>query len=159
MEQTSTAAFSLARYSIVDFMYADPELNGANTMSKLSVTIIPNGMFDLTTYRYNLSLLCVLFVKETKFEVVKANIIAEFEFDGGVKKVEEIPPFFYANSIAIIFPYVRAFISTLTLQANVSPIILPTLNLSKLAKPLQENTVTSEQVREMHEESIKKNVK
>ncbi|MBK7039827.1 MAG: protein-export chaperone SecB [Bacteroidetes bacterium] len=53
----------------------------------------------------------------------------------------EIPTFFYKNCIAIIFPYLRAFLSTLTLQANVKPLILPLMNLSGLEKPLIENTV------------------
>ncbi|EXZ22215.1 pretranslocase subunit SecB family protein, partial [Bacteroides fragilis str. S13 L11] len=54
----------------------------------------------------------------------------------------EIPNFFYPNSIAILFPYVRAFVSTLTLQANIKPILLPTLNLSSLQDTLRENTTT-----------------
>lgn len=48
---------------------------------------------------------------------------------------------FYANSIAIVFPYIRAFISTVTLQANlVSPILLPTMNLTSLGERLMNNT-------------------
>ena len=47
---------------------------------------------------------------------------------------------FYKNSLAIIFPYIRAFISTLTLQSNAGLIILPTLNLTHLEKPFRENT-------------------
>ena len=49
---------------------------------------------------------------------------------------------FISNSIAILFPYVRAFVSTLTLQANIKPILLPTLNLSSLQDILRENTTT-----------------
>lgn len=55
-------------------------------------------------------------------------------------ELKDIPDFFYANSIAIIFPYIRAFVSTLTLQANIPPIVLPTLNLSQLRTILRDNT-------------------
>lgn len=51
-----------------------------------------------------------------------------------------MPSYFYRNSIAIVFPYIRAFISTVTLQANIPPIILPTMNLTSLEIPLKQNT-------------------
>ena len=71
------------------------------------------------------------------------NCVAWFEFQD-VERIEDIPDYFYANSIAILFPYVRAFVSTLTLQANVPPMVLPTLNLFPLQKILQENTIVAE---------------
>lgn len=37
------------------------------------------------------------------------------------RTLEDIPDYFYANSIAILFPYVRAFVSTVSLQANIPP--------------------------------------
>ena len=65
--------------------------------------------------------------------------MAQYEFRNEIA-FEQIPDFFYANSIAIIFPYIRAFISTLTLQANFVPIVLPTLNLTPLRQQLKSNT-------------------
>ena len=56
-------------------------------------------------------------------------------------KLNSIPSFFYKNAIAIMFPYVRAFISTLTLQANTKLLNLGLMNLSSLEKPLIENTI------------------
>lgn len=52
----------------------------------------------------------------------------------------EIPDYFYANSLAIIFPYIRAFVSTITLQSNMHPIVLPTVNLMGLSEKLKRNT-------------------
>lgn len=52
----------------------------------------------------------------------------------------EIPNYFYANSLAIIFPYIRAFVSTITLQSNMHPIVLPTVNLMGLSEKLKRNT-------------------
>ncbi len=66
--------------------------------------------------------------------------IAIFEFEDKIN-FEDIPSYFYINSIAILFPYVRAFVSTVTLQANIPPIVLPTMNISSLGKPLKESTV------------------
>lgn len=36
------------------------------------------------------------------------------------------------NAVAILFPYVRALVSSFTANANVTPLILPTVNVNKL---------------------------
>lgn len=36
------------------------------------------------------------------------------------------------NAVAILFPYVRALVSTSTANANVTPLILPTVNVNKM---------------------------
>ena len=44
--------------------------------------------------------------------------------------------FLTINAPAIAFPYVRSYISNLTLQSGFSPIILPSVNFVKLAKKI-----------------------
>lgn len=39
---------------------------------------------------------------------------------------------FVKNAIAILFPYIRAIVSTYTASANVPPLILPAINVNKL---------------------------
>lgn len=46
---------------------------------------------------------------------------------------EECEKLLNINAVAILFPYVRALISTYTANANVSPLILPAINVNKLA--------------------------
>lgn len=41
------------------------------------------------------------------------------------------------NAVAILFPYVRALISTFTANVNVTPLILPTVNVNKLIDNLR----------------------
>ena len=72
-------------------------------------------------------------------EIISVDSIAKFTFSTPMQ-LENIPDYFYSNSIAILFPYMRAFISTISLQANVSPLILPTLNMTKLGETLKENS-------------------
>ena len=70
--------------------------------------------------------------KEGKLNIeVEAN--GFFEFD---KELDEDArsKFFNVNAPAILFPYVRAYITTLTSLSGISPVILPTLNLSKREK-------------------------
>jgi preprotein translocase subunit SecB len=48
------------------------------------------------------------------------------------------------NAPAILFPYIRAYISTLTALSGLDPITLPTLNLSRFKDNLAENIHYSE---------------
>lgn len=47
---------------------------------------------------------------------------------------ESNPQIFKANAIAILYPYVRAIVSTYTANANITPLILPAINVNKLIK-------------------------
>ena len=46
---------------------------------------------------------------------------------------------FEPNAIAILYPYIRAIVSTYTANANVNSLILPTINVNKLIKEKEEN--------------------
>lgn len=41
---------------------------------------------------------------------------------------------FYSNALSILYPYVRAIVSTYTAGANIKPVILPTINIKKDVK-------------------------
>lgn len=43
---------------------------------------------------------------------------------------------FVTNSVAILFPYLRAIVSTYTALANITPLILPPINILKLIEGL-----------------------
>jgi Preprotein translocase subunit SecB len=131
------AAFSLEKYTFnkveIDF--------DSNSLPELEINFVPSGMFKRTETESIFELKFIFSAKSKgvskAFVVIECNAI--FKFANNIL-FEEIPSFFYANSIAIIFPYVRAFVSTVTLQANILPIVLPTMNLSSLEKPLREQT-------------------
>ena len=57
------------------------------------------------------------------------NIEGKFEFNKDLTDSEK-DSFFNINAPAILFPYVRAYISTLTSLSGINPIMLPTINLS-----------------------------
>lgn len=59
----------------------------------------------------------------------KVEIIGSFEIDCDDDKQKNILS--EQNSVAILFPYVRALISTYTSASNVLPIILPPINVVK----------------------------
>jgi len=105
-----------------------------------AVEIKPSGLYNVNTGEFHLQFYFAgKLGNQEKAPKVETQCKALFKFASPLK-FEDIPSYFFANSIAIIFPYLRAFISTVTLQANLQPIILPTYNLSALKDALVEHT-------------------
>ena len=131
-------AFRLVKYW---FEEAQFYLSNVPGEKKINIDFQPSGVYLKDNGIYNLSFVFVAWEDNKSQEdfTVKVMCNAEFQFNGAIG-VDEIPVFFYPNSIAIVFPYVRAFVSTLTLQANVQPMLLPTINLSSLQETLRNNT-------------------
>ncbi|WP_272151385.1 protein-export chaperone SecB [Tenacibaculum aiptasiae] len=127
------AAFSLENYS-----FDKINIDYSNYSKETSdIDFQPSGEYFPEQGIYELKL--VFIALSNKKEFVRIECVAQFEFEDNISG-EEIPTYFYRNSIAIIFPYIRSFVSTITLQANINPIILPTLNLSDLTETLREST-------------------
>lgn len=64
---------------------------------------------------------------------MKVKITGYFELVG-----EDDINKFEANAIAIMYPYLRAIVSTYTASANVSPVILPAINVNAMLKNKKE---------------------
>jgi len=47
--------------------------------------------------------------------------------------------FLYRNAPSILFPYIRAYISSLTCLSGIAPVTLPTMNLIDLIDELKAN--------------------
>jgi len=132
-----------AKFSFKAFRILDAELHFAKVSGNLNLQFYPEGVFDADKHQYHLHLSFRAINDNSEDEVVvQLESIALFQMEDMVTKVEEIPNYFYANSIAIVFPYLRAFVSTLTLQSNAKPMVLPTMNLSSLEEELRRNTQT-----------------
>lgn len=72
---------------------------------------------------------------ENQFSVF-VSIIGQFEFDSDLEpKAKE--NFFKINAPSILFPYVRAYISTLTSLSGMVPVILPTINIVEAMKNIE----------------------
>lgn len=129
------AAFKLDDYH---FTKASLDFNIPND-AELNISFNPKGVFYAKDARYDLVFDVTVECVETNTDVVKVSCEASFSF-GNKVSIENIPDYFYPNSLAIVFPYVRAFVSTISLQANVQPVVLPTVNLMGLTEKLKEQT-------------------
>lgn len=73
---------------------------------------------------------------DNMFEL-NVNCSSVFEFDRELTE-EEVRRYTSINAPAILFPYVRAYISTLTSLSGISPVVLPTINLSASEQKTEE---------------------
>ena len=129
-----------AAFSLDNYRFEKANIDFTKKISNnIEMEIKPSGKFIAEKSVYELKFYFYAFNKDIKNSFVIIECIALFRFENKLN-FENIPSYFYRNSIAIIFPYIRAFISTITLQTNTPPIILPTMNLSSLESLLKENT-------------------
>lgn len=131
------AAFSLKHYI---FEQATLNMQGLQKSEQIHLQFKPSGIYNPQSGTFELSFVFSALRESDKKEIVSVVCNGIFQFAQPIK-FEEIPSFFFANAIAILFPYIRSFVSTLTLQANVVPIVLPTMNLTSLQVDLKNNTI------------------
>lgn len=69
---------------------------------------------------------------------INIEIIVEGEYNI-VHRDENLKSFLLTNAPAIIFPYIRAYITSLTALSGTTTITLPTMNLKGLKEKLERN--------------------
>lgn len=135
MNENKKAEFNLENYKILSFSFRDTENNAEN----ISVEFEPSGEYLVTEGLFKLTFEFRAIIKGDQEPFIKVNTIANFKFEPNTM-FDDIPSYFYRNAIAIIFPYLRAFVSTLTVIGNTKPLILPVLNLTGLEQPFKDNS-------------------
>lgn len=80
-------------------------------------------------------------VKVGMTEDSRLPFVAEVELVGrfNVENVEDPEKTIRKNGLAILYPYVRATLSALTLTANRAPVVLPTINIVKMLENQNNN--------------------
>ena len=122
--------------------------------SDLHVDFGVRGVFTPSSKVYKLEVLLRIFEtpkSDRPFNIEESTVApritckceGEFKFAGDMRSAQDLPEFFYANATAILFPYLRSFVSTVSLQSNWGLNLLPTLNLSGLGAELRAKTETA----------------
>lgn len=136
MAEAKKASFSFKKFTVPSFSFDNLDEKDI----ELTLNFNPTGRFIPERGKYLLTLEFVGYeVGNTDKEILRIKSIAEFKFSDSLK-IEDIPSYFYNNSVAIVFPYLRAFISTLTLQSNTGVIMLGLLNFVGMGDDLKKNT-------------------
>lgn len=131
-----------AAFSITNYYFDKVNINLENKPSdnKLDLSFDVKGFFESAESNYELTFIVQVTNDEFEQPLVEIQCRGIFHIND-IHNADEIPEFFYINSIAILFPYVRGYVSMITTQANIPGIILPTLNLASLGPMLKQNTV------------------
>jgi preprotein translocase subunit secB len=126
------ASFRLKNYIITETVV---RLTGKTIGKDIQVGISPEGKLNQKDKSFTLTLNVV--VRDDKKNLnISLSIDGVFEYD--TDSMQELLPFICNNAPAILFPYIRAYISNITALGGISPIILPTLNLENVGKTLKD---------------------
>src|SRR5690606_35737475 len=107
------ASFNFKKFTVPSFTFKNLDEKDV----ELNLNFNPTGVFNPEKGKYLLTLEFVGYeVGNSDNEILRIKSIAEFKFSNSLN-LEDIPSYFYNNSVAIVFPYLRAFISTMTLQS------------------------------------------
>ncbi len=138
MKENTKAEFNLLNYKINNFWFKNPN----EDVSNVTIDFNPSGIYIENEGKFFLNLVLSVFYKSADEEVKFVDINLEGVFEFSERPIfEKLPDYFYVNSVAIVFPYIRAFATILTATANVKPLILPVMNLISLQEDLKANTV------------------
>ena len=133
--ETSISKFQFKGYRINRSLI---ELDENSNFENLKISFAVSGLVKRVENLFILNLSVKIKNNESNLKI-EVDTIANFLFEK-VENIDDISSFFYNNSSAILFPYIRAYISTLTNLSGNSSITLPTMNLTNLADELRANT-------------------
>ena len=132
----STSRFQFEGY-IID--KASIALKNKNVGTEMEFRIEPNA--QVANDRMNLTLEVEVNDKEQNL-MLNLRVIGFFRYDG--EQVKEINQFLYLNGPAILFPYVRSYVSNITALSGLPPIIMPTLNMQPVGEYLRSKMTKQE---------------
>ncbi len=135
IKSENAIGFNFVKYRVSEFSFIETKVNNP----EFNLSFNPSGVYNESTGEYELTINFESVENETKEVAIKACCIAEYKFDKAYK-FDELPSHFFLGAIPIFFPYLRAFISTLTLQANSNVLVLGLINFTNMAEPLKANT-------------------
>ena len=131
-ENTKTARFRMRCYLITN---TSIRLTGNEIGEDMNFGIFPEGSFDEAEKTFLLTLNVVATDKDKNLDL-SLTIKGLFEYD--TDDMSELIPYISMNAPAIMFPYIRAYISNITALGGTQPIILPTLNVEGVGLELLE---------------------
>lgn len=131
-ENTKTARFRMQGYLITN---TSIRLTGNEIGEDMEFGIAPEGVFNEEEKTFLLTLNVVAKDKEQNLDL-SLTIKGMFEYD--TDDMNELIPYISMNAPAILFPYIRAYISNITALGGTQPIILPTLNVEGVGLELLE---------------------
>lgn len=128
-----------SKFSFIEFLIEESSISRKpiNEKGELSIDITPYGVIDKSRNVFQLRLVVSISESNERF---KANIVAIglFLFEE-ISDASALPEYFLINAPAIIFPYIRSYISALTALSGMEAINLPLVRMANLVEKLKDN--------------------
>jgi len=103
---------------------------------KIDLHFTPKGYILVNLNQFHLRLDVNIKDADDKFDI-KLSTISIFSFPEGANIEEYKQSLFVLNAPAIVFPYLRAYITSLTALSGMSTLTLPTLNMATIGEELK----------------------
>jgi preprotein translocase subunit SecB len=118
------------------------EKKEGDVSDEFKISFSPSGIINKLNSCFRL-ILGVHIEDVNRVIAIDIEAIATYNFNKEVDSAS-LENYFYVNAPALLFPYIRAYISTLTNLSGYKPVNLPTLNLQRLGKELKDKTTESD---------------
>lgn len=129
-----TSSFRFNDYLIKNVVFnLNPETNAVENFD-LDFSLDTDFYLNEENDQAIVTLKCVVFddfIEKGYPFYLEVEIVGNFFLDGDFTN-EEVKSLCRINATAVLFPYLRAFISNITALAGVPNLILPTINIQKL---------------------------
>lgn len=129
-KSTAKASFQFKGYRILETSARFPE---KDEPTSISIQFAPDGTWDKENKRFVLHLEVRVANDENTLSIV-FKINADFIYKGDDE--EKVRRFLGQNAPALVFPYIRAYVTNLTALSGIPPLVLPTLNLAQVGRDL-----------------------
>lgn len=139
MKESQGSSFQFKGFQVTRSLI---ERNKVEGDKKLSISFNPKGVVNKKESFFTL-FLNISVSDKSKSLNIEIDAEAKYLFKE-TESTENLNNYFYINAPAILFPYLRAYISALTALSGIPTITLPTLNLTSLGEDLKNNTVVNE---------------
>lgn len=107
--------------------FSDIRFQRNETISDGKVNIdVSKNVEKIAEHKYRVTV-CAKLTQRDFVAIIEAK--ANFIYEGDLSQEEDI---INTNTVAIIFPFIRSQMTLLTSQPNMQPVVLPTINTSKL---------------------------
>lgn len=139
MSEIKNSPFALAQFHIDEFSITRSFVD----QGKPEFEFDPQGFIDYEENNYVLTILFGARDSNNAYDI-KCKCTGFFRFQ--VEEGEELNlnTNFYVNAPAIVFPYIRAYIASITALSGLSTVHIPTMNFPvKIGEKLKQNTISS----------------
>jgi preprotein translocase subunit SecB len=131
--KTSEAKFQFVEYIITKSIHIHKNINRNKKDYKLSLE--PSGILNTKIKQFQLALDLEVIDKDED-SLLNVEIVGFFTYEG---EAEEIKNFLLVNAPALLYPYLRAYVSSITTLSGLGTHTLPTMNLLGLKEELEKN--------------------